>query len=335
MSVEDGALFDFGPSHTENWPDRPRYLMSFAYVDDDQVAVAVKNDVDLIVDSGAFTTAASGKEMDHDAYLDWLLANTDAIRFALSLDVIGDHKQSEANHEHGLAKVGDAIHLVPTFHLGSPMTELERLCRRNDLVSIGGAVPFARQHRHLFNTLKQIHRVAEEHGTKLHGLGMTGSSIIHGFPWASVDSSGWTTPIRFPSFPLANENGKVDAFEHGWHLSTEAKRLVTAYGGVPNVVGTPGWSLKDVVGQETALRRREWTCTATARAYMYVEAAKNAHTPETPIRIYLSGHTGNLLDGTIGLISRAHAMGNPWVGRPTIHPAFEDPEPEDTQEELF
>lgn len=309
----DEVLFDIGPAHTTGWPECPRYLMSYAYVDDEQVALARRYGFDLVMDSGAFTTAASGKPMDHDGYLDWLLEHSDDVTFALSLDVIGDHRASAANHDHGMKRIGDRVQLVPTYHLGSPMSEFRRLCTEHDMVSIGGAVPFARQSRHLYQVLKQIHRVAAELDTRLHGLGMTSSAIIHGFPWASVDSSGWTAPVRFPSLPLANEQGRICGMEQGWRLDREESRLVTAYGGDPQLVATKGWSLLKVVGEDDYLRNVEWVLTATARSYMYVEAAKNAHTPHTPIRVYLSGEAPwRVHDHAIGVIHRAHTLGNPW-----------------------
>lgn len=311
----DDTLFDLGPTKTHTWPDRPRYLMSYAYVNDKELAYGTAHSVDFIVDSGAFTTAASGKQMDHDAYLGWIADNREHITFALSYDVIGDAYASAVNHGYAEDMVGDLLTLVPTYHLGEPWSAYERLCRMHDLVCIGGAVPFAKQHRHLFTVMKQIHRHAQQTGTRLHGLGMTGNSIIHGFPWNSVDSSGWTSPMRFPSLPLADEAGKLHPMEHGWKLDPEERRLVSVYGGDPEVVSQPGWSLHDKVGKELGLERREWVCLAAARSYMYVEAAKNAHLenpPHPPIRVYLSGQTGGLVDGTVGVICRAHALGNPW-----------------------
>ena len=300
------------------WPDRPRYLMSYAYKKDEQVALCVKHGVDLVVDSGAFTTESSGKQMDHDAYLEWLVIHKDALTFALSYDVIGDHKASRRNHEIAEDRIGDLVRLLPTFHLGSPMEELERLCRSYDFISIGGAVPFALQVRHLNATLGHIHRVAADHGTRLHGLGMTGNRVIHKFPWWSVDSSRWTSVCRFPRIALAGQDGRIHEFRHGQELGSRERGLVHTYGGDPSIMTTPGWSLASEVGAEVALERRRWGLHSAARALMYAEAHKRSH--GAPLRIYLSG-TAPLPEGAVGLILAAHEAGNPWTAPTPLNPA--------------
>lgn len=306
------SLFDDELVGAPVWPDQARYLLSYAYVNDEQVQLCRDYGVDLVMDSGAFTTAASGKQMDHDGYLAWLRDNADAITFALSLDVIGDYEASHTNHQYALDRVGDVVKMVPTFHLGSPLGELERMCQEYDFLSIGGAVPYARQPRHLAMVLRQCHRIAADHGAQLHGLGMTGNTIIHSMPWYSVDSSAWLSPARFPSLPLADRAGKLQQMEHGWTLDAVERQLVTQYGGDPDLVATPGWSLKDRVGAVESVKNRGWVLTATARAYMYVEARKNADQPNHPIKLYLSGNLGGLDGGAVGVIHRAWQQGTPW-----------------------
>lgn len=307
-------LFDVFPHAGEPvWPDRPRYLLSYAYLSDPQVDLCRDYGFDLAMDSGAFTTHASGKHMDHDGYLDWLAGNHDVVSFALSLDVIGDHHQSRVNHDHALDRVGDLVDMVPTFHLGSPLTELERMCDTYRFVAIGGAVPYAKQQRSLLNAFKVIHRIAAARGTKLHGLGMTGNRIIHGFPWGSVDSSAWLTPARFPTLPLADEEGRLVVMEHGWQLTRAERDLVAHYGGDPAIVATPGWCLSgDHQEPGIAVQRRSWVLEATARSYMYVEASKVANQPDHPIRVYLAGNVGGLVEGAVGAIHRAHQAGTPY-----------------------
>jgi len=295
------------------WPDRPRYLLSYAYVNGADMDTCRRLGVDLVIDSGAFTTAASGKQMDHEAYLEWLLEHADLISFALSYDVIGDHHASRVNHDIAVETIGDKVKMVPTWHLGSPMDELHRLCRSYDFVSIGGAVPFAKSTDMLATIAGQCHRVAREYGTKLHGLGMTGNRILHGFPWYSVDSSAWLSSARFPSFPLADRNGVIQQFEHGCRLDNLARALVRQYGGDPAVVAQKGWSLKASVGPELAKERRYWALKASARSFMYLEAYKNAHQPQAPIKVYLSGNVGGLEGGASQVIADAHAEGDPWT----------------------
>lgn len=294
------------------WPPKPRYLMSYAYVDDDQLALCQKYGVDLIMDSGAFTTKNLGREMDYDGYLSWLLEHADDVTFALSLDVIGDHEESRVNHQHALDVVGDAVKMVPTFHFGSPVPELERLCEAHDLVCIGGGAGYVKSPQLVTATLGEYHRIAARHGTRLHGLGMTGNRILLGHPWYSVDSTSWLTATRFPLLPLATREGRIYAFEHGQgRLDPVAADLVRHYGMDPDIVGQPGWSLKDTVGADLALERRLWVMKAGARSFMYVEAAKAAYQPDAPTIIYLSGNSGNP-GGAVEMVHQAHEMGTPF-----------------------
>ena len=250
--------------------------------------------------------------MDHEAYLDWLLVNADAITFALSYDVIGDHEASAVNHARALERIGDAVKMVPTWHLGSPMGELERMCETYDFVCIGGAVPFAKAPDSLYRACAQAHRIAARYGTKLHGLGMTGNRILHGLPWFSVDSSAWLAACRFPSMPLANREGRIVQFEHGVYLDNLSRELVAQYGGDPAVIASKGWSLKAHVGQEVAAIRRLWVMSACARSFMYLEGYKGSHQPDAPIKVYLSGDSGNP-GGAVAAVVGAHRQGSPWA----------------------
>ncbi len=294
------------------WPDRPRYLMSYAYVREDMMELCRQLGVDLVVDSGAFTTASKGKVMDHEAYLDWLLVNAESITFALSYDVIGDHHASRVNHDRALERIGDAVKMVPTWHLGSPMEELARMCEAYPFVCIGGAVPFAKAPDSLYRACAEAHRIAARYGTQLHGLGMTGNRILHGLPWYSVDSSAWLSAVRFPSMPLANRDGRIMQFEHGTYLDNLSRSLVEQYGGDPAQVATPGWSLKNIIGPEVAAIRRLWVMNACARAFMYLEAYKTANQPHAPLKLYLSGDSGNP-GGAVSSVVRAHRDGSPWA----------------------
>lgn len=301
------------------WPNRPRLLLSYAYAaaDDKQVRISQENGVDLIIDSGAFTVANSGGVIDHAAYLAWLAERADAITFALSLDVIGDHPTSLANHERALETVGDKVQMVPTWHFGSSFADLRDLCRRYQFVSIGGAVPFAKQPAALFTAAAQAHRIAAEYGTRLHGLGMTGNRIMYGLPWYSVDSSSWLAAVRFPSLPLTDEHGRVEQFEHGRPLDGLARALVRQYGGDPAVVASEGWCMK--AAGDAVPARRQWVLGASARSFMYVEAYKNAYQPAAPLKVYLSG-TSPTPGGSAQMVSDAWRMGNPWTTPTPLNP---------------
>lgn len=306
-------LFEEQPVEVNTWPDRPRILRSYVYATDDMLIDLHAKGVDIAIDSGAFTAENSGKPIDHDAYLDWLDGHSDKVTFALSLDVIGDPWSSRVNHEKAVDKLGDKVRMVPTWHFGSSLTHLTDLCRSYDYVAIGGAVPYAKQIRQLFAAASEAHRIAADHGTMLHGLGMTGGRILFGLPWMSVDSSTWTTAVRFPTLRLAQRDGFMYGFEHSTQLDAIARSLVRQYGGDPALVAQKGWSMATVCpDKETHVIRRQWALSAGARTYMYVEHVKNQTNPHRPIRVYLAGSAPD----EIPAILTAHALGSPWVEDP-------------------
>lgn len=92
------------------------------------------------------------------------------------------------------------------------------------------------------------------------------------------------------------------------------------YGGHPAVVATPGWSLKTHVGADRGKKRRTWALQASARSFMYLEGYKNAHQPQAPIRVYLSGNVGGIEGGASQVIANAHAMGDPWTTPTPLNP---------------
>lgn len=121
MTAQEG-LFDVALPEAADWPDRPRMLLSYAYAKK-RTAAEVRellNGADLIVDSGAFTALSSGKPIEHDEYLAWLLEHGRelGIRFAFSLDVIGDPEASWANYLRGREVLEDRVQLVPAWHIG-------------------------------------------------------------------------------------------------------------------------------------------------------------------------------------------------------------------------
>lgn len=307
--TEHAALFDlFPPASTWAWPDRPRILVSYAYArkmaDDDFAAF---DGYDLILDSGAFTAHNSGKPIDHDAYVGWLQHAGPYARFAFALDVIGDPAASERNWLDARDRLGEVVQLVPTWHIGTPMPVFEDYCRRAPFVSVGGAVRHYRDQTYLWNVSKRLHDIARAHGTQLHGLGMTGRRIMRNLPWTSVDSSSWAIPARLPFLYLATKHGRMTSLQYGRPFPKAHLDLIRRYGGDPDGMDVEGWSLASEVGEEVAKVRKDWAVTASARAYMHVEATKPRSRPDEPFRLYLAAPPRD-----IGIIRAAHALGTPY-----------------------
>ena len=292
-----------------DWPDQPRMLLSYAYFAQWDVPTFQEHHrlgADMLIDSGAFTAATKGKTVNISEYTAWLKERGPYITHAASLDVIGDWRASSRNHDWQRAKLGDDFPLLPAWHLGSPLEELDRLCRENGYVAIGGCVPYARRPDLLMRHLIQAHRVAREHGTKLHGLGITGRQAMYRLPWASVDSSSYSGSVRFGSVALSDREGRFHSIAYGKKLTPEHRRLVRAYGGDPARVEDRSFALVKRAGKEQGGVDRTWTAEASMRAYIQVEPfLRRKHRSE--FRLYLA-----MVDFYVPFTYRAWGAGEPF-----------------------
>lgn len=305
-------LFEEQPVEVNTWPDRPRALLSYAYASKVTAEqFAEWGDVDVIIDSGAFTAHNSGKPIDHAAYLGWLGEHAHLIEFAFALDVIGDPLATLDNYRHGIDVLAGTVRLVPTWHIGTSFDVLERYCAEADYVAVGGAVPYYQQQNDLYRLSLRAHEIARANGTRLHGLGMTGRRVMFGLPWASVDSSSWTIPARMPFLYLANEDGRMVSLNYGRPMPEHHRELVRQYGGDPTGMDVEGYALASVAGKEVAAERKLWGTTASARAYMVVETAKRRATGHD-FHVYLASSPRD-----VDTILTAHAAGNPWTTEPS------------------
>lgn len=293
----------------EYWPDRPRVLLSFAYRQSVTMndSLAYANGADLLIDSGAFTAFTKGDQIDKGDYCDWLAKESRFINHAAALDVIGDWRASARNYEWMLNRLGDRVHVVPAWHLGSPHEELERLCKEADYVAIGGCVPYAKQPKVLMRHLIQAHKIARKHGTKLHGLGITGKESMVRLPWHSVDSSSWQSGHRFGGLILSDQRGKLVSLHIGHPLNREESELVRSYDGDPARVSSEGFNLVKKAGVEQARKDRTWTNMSAARGFQNVEGHLRAK-HGTEFHLYLATPQASYAAEAI----EAHKLGSPF-----------------------
>lgn len=260
------------------WPDRPRVLLSYAYI----TAPALPDPLpswDVLIDSGAFTAYSSGKAIDRAAYTDWLGNNAGKYTAAFALDVIGDPAASLANYRWQKSALrGTGVTLIPTWHMGAPWPVLEEMCADTDYAAVGGMVPYTHRTPLLMRNCIRAHQIARDTGTRLHGLGATGSGVRR-LPWYSVDSSSWAMPRRMPVVYVANQHGIMRSIARG--RGDEAKRhaaTLRRYGLNPTEYSTYGSSTAKRVGKEEARRRTDRAVVASARSYMWSEVTSKPRT---------------------------------------------------------
>ena len=295
---------------TLEWPDRPRILLSFAYRKSVTVndSLAYLGGADVMIDSGAFTAFTQGKAIDMAEYTEWILKERQRITHAAALDVIGDWKASARNYERMLSIVGDRLHVVPAWHIGSPLSELLRLCKEAGYVAIGGCVPYAKRPKLLMRHLVQAHKVAQSSGAKLHGLGVTGRTTMTQLPWRSVDSSSWQTGHQYGNMSLAGRAGEFVAIPFSRPLTLSQSSLVRAYGGNPARVAAPNFNLVGKDGNPDRARSdRTWVNMAAARSFMYVEGVlRRRH--RSGLTLYLATPQASYATEAVD----AHKLGSPY-----------------------
>jgi hypothetical protein len=158
----------------------------------------------VFVDSGGFSAFTQGAAVDLLAYARWLRANASGIDHYASLDVIGDPRGTLVNQ---IRLEREGLRPLPIVHFGTDSSEVERYADRGyPYLCLGGMVPhlgsmsqalrFGKDHPGLV-WLRACHEVAQRVGVGLHGFGVTSWSLVKGFPWRSVDSSSWSSAVRY------------------------------------------------------------------------------------------------------------------------------------------
>lgn len=168
----------------------------------------------MFLDSGAFSQWALGAkhaqglpkerrweyfhQKEHRAYLDAYAAfvqeHADVIDYHANVDVIGNPELTWRNQQY-LEKKG--LKPVPVVHYKTDLKWLHHYLDRDyEFLALGGLVGSATQEEcrgwldrvftAVCDTPDRLPRV------RVHGFGVTGHSVMCGYPWWSVDSASWT-----------------------------------------------------------------------------------------------------------------------------------------------
>lgn len=177
-----------------------RLLCSFHYWKNLDLAVIAarypKFQLDVFVDSGAFTASTKGARISLGAYAKWIRKNAALIGAYANLDVIGDAKATARNQD---VLEREGLSPIPAFHHGSDLAEFDRLAERYERIAIGGLVPMLKRPAHLVPWLDEVFErgLKRRPGLRLHGFGVTTWSLMVRYPWDSVDSSAWVSGAKF------------------------------------------------------------------------------------------------------------------------------------------
>ena len=195
-------------------------LLSFAYKGQERHYVSTWLDTshEIILDSGAFTAWSLGRDASVEGYLQWAKCFTTShskklskIRY-INLDVIPGSKGVSATPEQlesaakGSMQNADflrrnGLDAIEVFHQNEPIELYYKIVERAEgrLIAISPRNDVSTKAR--CEWLKWLcAATVKRYGLNIppaHGLAVTAESLVYAFPFYSVDSSTWTSCLRF------------------------------------------------------------------------------------------------------------------------------------------
>lgn len=178
-------------------PEIPFVLESFYYIRDYQIPL-IKSAELFLLDSGAFTFMCNSKKaVNWDEYLDRYIAfiNEHQVKYFFELDidaVVGYEKVKELRRK---LETGTGRKCIPVWHKSRGIEEFKKLVNDYDYIAIGG---FANTGITTddFPKIKKMIAYANQHKTKVHGLGFTPKDVAE-WGFYSCDSTTWNMISRF------------------------------------------------------------------------------------------------------------------------------------------
>jgi len=168
-------------------------LLSYANVDDLSnifefwLEFASKRGGRLFLDSGAYSANSRGAAINIDEYIEFIKEHEHELFCYSSLDVIADPDGTMKNHRY-MKKKG--LKPVGVFHVGSDYKNLEKICKENDYIALGGMVPHSARRSFLKNFLDSSWSIIKKHWPiKVHAFGVTSSWALTSYPFYSCDST--------------------------------------------------------------------------------------------------------------------------------------------------
>lgn len=163
----------------------------------------------LMVDSGAFTEAHTGKKIDIDKYIDFINANDEIADIWVELDSIPypvlnkytakkSAEKSWNNYLYMMDRVKSPDKLIPLYHFGEPKQHLIRILNTPVLghlppyIGIGGRHGVStKEQEEYFDKIFDIVKNSDNPNVKIHVFGMTVFSLLELYPFYSADSTTW------------------------------------------------------------------------------------------------------------------------------------------------
>jgi len=152
--------------------------------------------VNIFLDSGAFTAYTQKKVIDIHKYIRYIKKYKKYIHLYANLDVIGDADKTKINQK---IMENEQLKPLPTYHFGEPEEYLDYYLNNYNYIALGALVNDKRNKKRKTNLIKKSVLKAKKRNVKIHLFGITDAAIIkkyYDFIY-SVDSTSWLSGSRF------------------------------------------------------------------------------------------------------------------------------------------
>lgn len=184
-------------------------LLSFAFIKDgqwpDDTLEWLMNhpNIDLLIDSGAFSFHQTGTKAPLGAYMDFIDKWRDKLWAFIAMDVPGNPVKTQRNLKIMHQKGYDP---VPVHVMGDSAEKMDELYEMSPLICLASLPIRERLTERNKSFLKMKMEMAA--GRHVHWLGYTGEDMIRTFKPYSCDSSSWTAVCRYGTATVYLGNGR-------------------------------------------------------------------------------------------------------------------------------
>lgn len=221
------------------WRNAKRRLFSYYYHGfktggrpSQHIDGARQMDLDLFLDSGAFTAFTKKETIPVEEYATFVKSTRSYWSVCSSLDVIGSGDEAAAASYRVMRELHAlGADVIPVFHVREPDAWLEKyIAEGHEYIAIGGMVPESTSW--LMDRLDGLWGTILTHSDgspklKVHGFGLTVFSLMFRYPWFSVDSTSWLMTGVYGACVLPTRDGIKRVFfseqspqarkTDGWH----------------------------------------------------------------------------------------------------------------------
>jgi hypothetical protein len=224
-------------------------LVSYHYFSKANIKELANGGLCVIADSGAFSAASQGAEIDTEAFYEWCRKWKNDFVWMAALDVIGDEQATYKNWIQSPPGLG----LVPTVHYGAAPNSIDKYAEAGvDLIGLGGMVPHKSEPMKLLRWALGMMRYARDKHpqVRFHGWGVTHPQLMMNLPWWSVDSSGFTSAYRYGRMVLVDPStGKKETIAMDGRSAAKHATMIQANYGISwkRIAQSTSGNRKDVV----------------------------------------------------------------------------------------